>query len=414
MLLGNRKKPELYGKEAQRQRDFQKHLLQVHRVVMRACMFIRCVQEKLNRDLGLTHTPRLCERSRRMARRSEGESIWDRLHKDAERRELKFTSNTTKSPNSQIPALDLAGIENHIKEEGRKSNRDISDLSCGSQSSRGVIVSDASFATQQSAACNSLYEKAEKRRSMLQELEKQRNEEEETLRKHSKITPKSEELSAYRMRKDCMSAIERFGFVTNVNNESAINFLSFSRGFHRVFEHSNSRIYLFVCSNQSLREKILKQVWGEILQMSKITSEKDREMLNVTLETFTDTLISCRVNPCTESLENEEKKNVFRILSDIARIIFLDRLSSNKPSHQIRGEKAGFEKRAKQLQAEAAQEFRKIVRELGGKLNDSECDLLFQYYDQENRTLRLTDFVLNSSGILTSRKIAVEKWLKRS
>ena len=343
----------------------------------------------------------------------QGEAVWERLHKDAERRELKF-SNMTRSPTSQIPGLDLAGIEKHMREGGRKSNRDVSDLSCGSQSSRGVVLSDASFTSQQSAACHSLYEKAEKRRTMLQELERQRDQEEENLRRHSKITPKSEELSAHRKKKDYMSAIERFGFVTNLKNESAVNFLSFSRGFHRVFEHSNSRVYLFVCSNQSLREKTLKQVWAEVLQMSKVTKEKDPEMLTVPLETFTEALVSCRENHCIESLENEDKKNVLRILSDMARIIFLDRLSSNKPSHQIRSERAGFEKRLKQLQLEAAQEFRKIVRELGGKLNDSECDLLFEYYDQENRTLRLTDFVLNSSGILTSRKIAMERWLKRS
>jgi len=85
----------------------------------------------------------------------------------------------------------------------------------------------------------------------------------------------------------------------------------------------------------------------------------------------------------------------------------------HKPTHMVRGEKKGLEQRLTSLMSQASMEFQKIATDLGLKTTEGEAQELFRFYSEQDQTLNFAKFVVESSAILSPRRRAIERVLKR-
>ena len=115
---------------------------------------------------------------------------------------------------------------------------------------------------------------------------------------------------------------------------------------------------------------------------------------------------------CTR--ETEVGRLSLEVIQALAHMVTGRRLSNtSKPVHLLQSEHQSLLQRREKLNAAAAAEFAKCLRELGSNLNDLEISILFDFFELETSTLKYQAFASSAKSILTPRRRAIERMFRK-
>jgi len=399
------------------------------------------LQDKYDREQGVTHKPELCARSRQLAARAstaQDSNIFQRLHKEAEEREMRYE---VKRIEAHLVALDLAsstvrksGVGVARDMEGR-NGIDRAGEGGGDEQERGEVVGGRDDKRHSGLPLwEILHAESISHELRRQELARKVEQNARDERRGQKMNVKSQDLSLRRLRKECRTVLEHMGFLSETPTASEsvervgvddclLEFAQFATSLD-VHLAENSHVGQVIKSlPQETRDAVYSSLWLSIapLRPEEDSQDEDEELVGngkeaIPGERLVDFVI--RVNRgdhfhlCTR--ETEVGRLSLEVMQALGHMVTGRRLSNtSKPLHLLQSEHQSLLQRREKLNAAAAAEFAKCLRELGSNLNDLEISILFDYFELETSTLKYQAFASSAKGILTPRRRAIERMFRK-